>query len=392
MSTETGDANDRPTEELLVSLVIPCLNEEAVIGEFVDWCREGLANAGVAGEILIIDSSTDRSSQIATEHGAIVINVPRRGLGRAYIDSLQHIRGRYVIMGDCDLTYDFRNLVPFIKKLNAGYEFVLGSRMKGDIESNAMPPLHRYFGTPLTTFILNTIYGTHFSDIHCGMRAITADALRKMKLHAQSWEYASEMIVKAVRLNLKIGEVPIHFFKDREGRMSHHRRSGWLSPWMAGWTNLRAMFTYAPDLVLGPIGLILFILGFGGSTLLASGPIPTPWLTFNLNSLLFSIALAILGFSLATGGIVVKVYYNFDPAFNERLFKRWSYNRLMCLVVGLVGLGLLPTAYLIVTWIAEGFALTSFNFVNVYGLELIMLGSQIFSFTLMLEALKRIRY
>ncbi len=155
----------------------PCLNEEICIGEFVDWCREGLGEVGRPGQILIVDSSTDRSPEIAEAHGAEVLRVPRRGLGRAYIDALPHIRGDYVIMGDCDLTYDFREIKPFVDKLDEGHDFVMGSRFAGYIEPGAMPKLHRYFGTPLTTWILNVIYGSRYSDIHCGMRALTREAL-----------------------------------------------------------------------------------------------------------------------------------------------------------------------------------------------------------------------
>ena len=136
-----------------VSIVVPCLNEERVIGEFVAWCREGLRAAGREYQILIIDSSEDDSPRIAEEQGATVLRVPKRGLGRAYIDAVPHITGDYVIMGDCDLTNDFRDLAPFLAKLDLGCDFVMGNRFAGSIEPGAMPRLHRYFGTPVTTWI-----------------------------------------------------------------------------------------------------------------------------------------------------------------------------------------------------------------------------------------------
>ena len=119
----------------VVSIVVPCLNERVTVGEFVDWCFEGLADAGVTGEILIVDSSTDESPEIAAERGALVVSVPKRGLGRAYVDALPHVKGRIVIMGDCDLTYDFRQLKPFIEAVDAGHEFVMGTRTRGEIEA-----------------------------------------------------------------------------------------------------------------------------------------------------------------------------------------------------------------------------------------------------------------
>ena len=155
-----------------------------------------------------------------------MLRTPKRGLGRAYIDALPFIRGRYVLMGDCDCTYDFRELAPFVEKFRGGAEFVMGSRFRGYIEPGSMPPLHRYLGTPVTTWILNVIFGSRFSDIHCGMRGITKAALERMDLRSQSWEYASEMVLKSVHMHLRTEEVPIRFLKDREGRLSHHKRVG----------------------------------------------------------------------------------------------------------------------------------------------------------------------
>ena len=133
-----------------------------------NWCHEGIKKAGVKAEILILDSSTDKTPEIALAMGARVLKMPKRGLGRAYLDSMDVIRGTYVILGDADCTYDFREIQPFMENFKKGYEFVIGSRFAGSIEDGAMPALHRYFGTPLTIFILNVIYGSNFSDIHCG--------------------------------------------------------------------------------------------------------------------------------------------------------------------------------------------------------------------------------
>src|SRR5438045_9568707 len=145
-------ANDVPLSEF--SIVVPALDEEITIGQFVDWCMLGIAAAGIQGEVLIIDSSSDRTAEIAVAHGARVLKTPKRGLGRAYIDAIPYIRGRYVLMGDADCTYDFRDIGLFVTQFRSGAEFIMGSRFKGGIEDGAMPPLHRYFGTPLTTFIL----------------------------------------------------------------------------------------------------------------------------------------------------------------------------------------------------------------------------------------------
>ena len=272
---EVMDAGSAPHSETVsrpkLSIVAPCLNEESVVGEFVDWCYEGLRAAGVSGQILIVDSSTDRSPEIARAGGRNAErSVPRFGtcLHRRAV----HIRGEYVLMGDCDLTYDFRQIHPFLERLDEGYDFVMGSRFKGYIEPRSMPWLHRCFGIPLTTKILNFMYAARYSDIHCGMRALTLTALERLHLESQSWEYASEMVLKASRLKLKAAEVPVRFYKDRAGRISHHKRAGWMSPWKAGWSNLKAMFLYAPDFFLLLPGLILFAVGLLLSVSLVCGP------------------------------------------------------------------------------------------------------------------------
>jgi 2-polyprenyl-3-methyl-5-hydroxy-6-metoxy-1,4-benzoquinol methylase len=232
-----------------VSIVIPALNEEITIGDFVGWCKEGIKKAGVRGEILIVDGSADNTPRLALEKGARVLRAPKRGLGRAYIDSVPYIRGKYVLLGDCDCTYDFRDISPFLEKFRAGYEFIMGSRLKGRIEKGAMPLLHRYFGTPVTTWLLNLVYRSRFSDIHCGMRGVTRDAFTRMDLRSQEWDYAPEMIIKSILMGLKSAEIPVVFRKDRTGRRSHLRAS-WHTPWYAGWLTIHSIFAHKVDFLL----------------------------------------------------------------------------------------------------------------------------------------------
>jgi glycosyltransferase involved in cell wall biosynthesis len=347
-------------DQSLISIVIPTLNEELTIGEFIDWCWEGIQKAGVTGQILIIDSSTDNTAQIAKGKGAEVVCVPKRGLGRAYIDSLPHIRGRYVIMGDADLTYDFREILPFVEKLNEGCEFVMGSRYLGYIEPGAMPPLHRYFGTPLTTWILNTMFGTRYSDIHCGMREITFEALKRIKLKSQSWEYASEMVLKASRHKLKIAEVPIKFYKDREGRLSHLKRAGWTTPWKAGWINLRIMFLYGADFFLLTPGIIIFILGFLLTISLVNGEYSIGHVFLNLHWMLLGLTLTTLGYSATQLGVISRIYNNFDEAFTRTVEKLVTYDR--GVIWGLVWflVGFFINLNLVFLWINSGLRLAHF--------------------------------
>ena len=317
--------NDVENPEL--SIVVPALNEEITISQFVDWCKQGIAAAGIAGEILIIDSSTDRTPELALSRGARVLRTPKRGLGRAYIDALPHIRGRYVLMGDADCTYDFRELDGFVAKFREGFEFIMGSRFEGSIEPNAMPALHRYFGTPLTTWILNVMYGTRFTDIHCGMRGATLAALKRIDLTSQSWEYASEMVLKSVHLGLRTSEVPVRFLKDPEGRVSHLVRSGWTTPWKAGWINLKAMFVFGADFFLMVPGFFLLLLGLVSLFLLAWGPVTLGGITFSINAMLLCLAVAILGLQLFLVGVIAQSLYDGVGTIRSRWLSIFSYTR-----------------------------------------------------------------
>jgi glycosyltransferase involved in cell wall biosynthesis len=361
------------------------MNEELVVGEFVDWAFEGLRNANVDGEVIIIDSSTDRSPEIAEAHGARVLRVPKRGLGQAYLDAIPHIRGDYVIMGDADLTYDFREIAPFVEKLNQGCEFVMGTRMKGQIEPGAMPSLHRYFGTPLTTFILNLIYQAGHSDIHCGMRAMTLDALKRIDLQSTSWEYASEMVLKAALLRLRADEVPIKFYKDREGRESHHKRSGWLSPWRAGWMNLKVMFLFAPDFFLYWPSLIMLAVGIGLVLLTLGGPRTLMGVGVDLHWMLLGVTLTALGYSALHLALLARVYFNFRPERSILVKHLWTYNRGMVLGGLLIAIGLALNLALLAQWFTNDLRLLTISYSSVLGLLLIILGFQTITQTLILQ-------
>jgi hypothetical protein len=371
------------------SIVIPALNEQLTIGDFIAWCKEGLARAGASAEILIIDSSTDDTAQIALRAGARVLRSPKRGLGRAYIDSLPFIRGKYVIMGDCDCTYDFRELKPFVDQFRRGAEFIMGSRFAGYIEPGSMPPLHRYLGTPVTTWILNIVFGSHFSDIHCGMRGISTAALRRMGLRSQSWEYASEMVLKSVHMNLRIEEVPIRFLKDREGRLSHHKRSGWFSPWAAAWINLQAMFTYGAVFFLYRPGLVLTVLGVLLTLPLSLGPVVVGPLTLSLHWMLLGVTLVTLGLQCIYMGILAQVFFDYSGDVTRKWFARFPYTRSVAISAGLFGAGILFTAWLLVYYLRHDFLLAEdmpINHLGVTGLLLMIAGFMTFTFTLLLHS------
>jgi glycosyltransferase involved in cell wall biosynthesis len=372
-----------------VSIVIPALNEQLTIGDFIDWCSAGLAKAGVAGEVLIVDSSTDRTADIALSRGARVLKAPKRGLGRAYIDSLPFIRGKYVLMGDCDCTYDFRELAPFVEKFRAGAEFIMGSRFRGYIEPGSMPPLHRYLGTPVTTWILNVIFASHFSDIHCGMRGITRAALERMGLRSQSWEYASEMVLKSVHMNLVTDEVPIRFLKDREGRLSHHKRSGWFSPWAAAWINLRAMFVYGANFFLYRPGFVLATLGMGLLLPLSFGPVTLGPITFSVLWMLLGLTLATLGLQCIYLGILTQVFFDYSGEATKRWYARFPYTRTVIGAGALFACGLALGGSLLFYYVRHNYRLAiddTVMYVGVLGLFLMIASFVTFTFTLLLHS------
>lgn len=248
--------------QIEVSVVVPTKNEEVTIGRFLEWCFEGFSNAGISGEVILMDSSTDNTPLIAKDAGASVISVEQSGLGNAYLAAKGNINGDIVILGDADCTYDFREIDKFIKKIDDGFDLVMGSRFKGSIEKGAMPPHHQFFGSPGTTFVFRLLTGLKLTDIHCGMRALTTEHFEQLPFLENGWEYATEMIVASHNLGGKIGEIPIAFFKEPEGRTSHHKRSGWMSPFKAGWGTLKTTCTYSLDRILLVPGLLLGLIAY----------------------------------------------------------------------------------------------------------------------------------
>lgn len=373
-----------------LSIVIPTLNEQVTIVEFVRWCHEGLAQAGVSGEILIADSSTDATAERALQAGARVLQIPTRGIGVAYREAIARARGRYVLMGDADCTYDFRNLKPFVERFHEGYKFVIGSRLHGSIEPGAMPALHRYFGTPLTTWILNRLYSTHFTDMHCGMRGVTRAELVEMDLASESWDYTSEMMAKAVHMGLPIAEVPIPLLKDRNGRISHHKRVGWFSPWQAAWINLRAMFIYGPDFFLLKPGLVVFALGLLITLPLSVGPITIGPIRFSLYWMLLGTTLTITGLQAFLLGCIAQMFFDYREKAKRRWLNIFSYTRTV-IIAALVGVaGLACVAPLVIYYLSHHERLTvhaaAQDRLGVTGLMLLVIGFSLFTFTVVLHA------
>lgn len=282
----------------LVSIIIPCMNEERTIGSCIRKAQSTLKRECLAGEIIIPDNSTDNSREIAIKMGAKIVIPQKKGYGNAYLEGFRHAVGKYVIIADADDTYDLNEMPKFLKPLMAGEaDFVMGTRLKGNIMKNSMPRLHRYIGNPVLTGILNWLFKTKISDAHCGMRAITKEAYERLGTKSEGMEFASEMIIEAARKKLRIIEVPITYYPRQTPSKLHS--------WGDGWRHLRFMMLYNPTPFFYVPGILLFILGaFMALTLAIRGNVETT----SLHSFILGSMLAIIGTQMIATGSVMKVY------------------------------------------------------------------------------------
>jgi glycosyltransferase involved in cell wall biosynthesis len=294
------------SEELDLTILMPCLNEVETIATCIRKGLKGLADSGLRGEVLIADNgSTDGSLEIAKKLGARVVNIPRTGYGNALRGGIEAARGRWVIMGDSDDSYDFSALAPFIEKFRRGFELVMGCRMPyggGTILPGAMPWKHRWIGNPALSFIGRLFFNSPVRDFHCGLRGVTREGFAKMQLKTSGMEFASEMVIKATLRKLKIAEVPITLHKDGRSRPPH------LRSWRDGWRHLRFMLLFSPRwLFLWP-GLLLLLMGLAMFVALGISPVQIGKVQFNTNTLLVAGMMVIVGFQVLFFGIFTKLY------------------------------------------------------------------------------------
>ncbi len=282
----------------LVSIIIPCKDEEKTIGIVIGKAVSTLKQEGLEGEIIVSDNSTDNSGDIAQKLGAKIVTPKKNGYGSAYLEGIRHARGTYFILADADDTYDLREMPKFLKPLLAGEaDFVMGSRFKGEIRKNSMPWLHRYIGNPLFTRLLNLLFKTNISDSHCGMRAITREAYERLDLKSEGMEFASEMVIEAARKKLRITEAPITYYP----RLTPSK----LHSWGDGWRHLRFMMLYNPTPFFYVPGLLLFLLGaFMTLALAMRGNVETT----SLHSFILGSMFAIIGTQMIATGSYMKVY------------------------------------------------------------------------------------
>jgi hypothetical protein len=328
---------------------MPCLNEAETLGLCIEKATAYIESRNIVGEVLIADNgSTDGSQDIARKLGARVVPVPEKGYGSALMGGIAAARGRFVIMGDADDSYDFGALDAYVEKLRDGQDLVMGNRFSGGIKPSAMPPLHRYLGNPVLSGIGRLFFKVPIGDFHCGLRGFRRAAITRLDLNTTGMEFASEMVVKAGLQNLSIAEVPTTLSPDGRSRPPH------LRSWRDGWRHLRFLLLFSPRWLFLYPGVLLMFLGLAAMLWLATGPRSVGSLVLDVNTLVYAAAALICGYQAVTFAVFAKVF-----AINARLLppdpRIASLIRLFSMEVGIVAGGLLLVSGLVASAYAVGF-------------------------------------
>ena len=372
----------------LVSVVIPCLNEAENIESCVTAALEAIVRMGVAGEVVVADNdSEDDSARLAERAGARVVVERRRGYGSAYLAGFAASKGRYIVMADADLTYDFDEIPRFVEALDEGAEMVIGDRMD-NIQPGAMPWLHRYVGNPILTGLLNLFFDTGVTDAHCGMRALRRDVLPRLDLRTTGMEFASEMVIRASKENLRIAEFPIEY----------HPRGGEskLSSFRDGWRHLRFLLVHSPNhlfivpgAVLAGVGTLIVVLVGAGLDFFGRA--------WGVHALIGGALLMIVGTQVLALGLCAHAYGTYfmgeqDPWF-DRMRARFRLEHGLLLGGAFVLIGLVMGGLIIATWISHGFGSLADEHLAVIAATLVIVGIQIFfsAFLLSILGLRRAR-
>jgi glycosyltransferase involved in cell wall biosynthesis len=370
----------------LVSVVIPCLNEAGNIEECVRSALQALRAMDVSGEVVVADNdSEDDSARLAEQAGARVVVEQRRGYGSAYLAGFAASRGRYIVMADADLTYDFNEIPRFVDELEKGAEMVIGDRMD-NIQPGAMPWLHRYIGNPILTGLLNVFFRTGISDAHCGMRALRRDVLPRLDLRTTGMEFASEMVIRASKEHLQIAEFPIEY-RPRGGESK-------LSSFRDGWRHLRFLLVHSPNhlfivpgAILAGVGTLIVVLVGAGLSFFGRA--------WGVHAIIGGALLMIVGTQVLALGLCAHAYGTYfmgerDPWF-DRMRSRYRLEHGLLLGGLFTVIGIAMGAVIVATWIAHGFGSLADERLAVIAASLIIVGIQIFfsSFLLSILGLRR---
>ena len=295
-----------------LSIVMPCLNEVETLETCIDKAQRALCELKIEGEIIVADNgSTDGSQEIARRKGVQLVEIDTRGYGSALMGGISAARGEFVIMGDADDSYDFMALRPFVAKLRDGYDLVMGNRFLGGIQPGGMPALHRYLGNPILTAVSRLFFGNCCGDFHCGLRGFRKDAVPRMELQTTGMEFASEMVVKASLLGMRITEVPTSLSPDGRSRRPH------LRTWSDGWRHLRFLFLYSPRWLFLYPGLLLMAAGLSVGLWILPGPQEVAGVSFDVHTLLYAALAGFIGYQSVAFAFFTKIF-----AINEGLLPR----------------------------------------------------------------------
>jgi glycosyltransferase involved in cell wall biosynthesis len=336
--------------EIELTILMPCLNEAETLEICIKKAMSFLKDNNVNGEVLIADNgSTDGSQDIATRNGARVVNIEQKGYGSALRGGSENARGRYVIMGDADDSYNFLNLMPFLEKLRDGYELVMGNRFKGGIEKGAMPPLHKYLGNPVLSFIGRIFYPSDIKDFHCGLRGYNRASIQSLQLQTTGMEYASEMVVQATLHKLRMIEVPTTLSPDGRSRPPH------LRSWRDGWRHLKFLMMYSPNWTFLYPGLILSVVGLIMMVVIGVGPTKIGNVNFGINTMMYGSASLLVGVNISLFSMFTKAYAlssGFIPNSPKTtgILERFTVEKGVVMGVVLTLLGIAATIFAFVIW------------------------------------------
>jgi glycosyltransferase involved in cell wall biosynthesis len=384
----SGSASLAHDDTLEVSVVIPCLNEEGTIERCVRKALDVLAEHRIAGEVIVADNdSEDQSARLAAEAGAVVVHEPERGYGSAYMAGFAAARGRYIMMADADLTYDFEEMPRFLAELDRGADMVIGNRMK-NIHPGAMPWLHRYIGNPLLSGFLNLLFRTGVDDAHCGMRALRRDRLPQLDLRTTGMEFASEMVIRAAKEKLTLRQFPIEYHP-REGESK-------LSSFRDGWRHLRFLLLHSPNHLFIFPGAVMAAIGAVVEFIVIAhlGIFGREW---DIHALIGGALLAVVGTQVVALGVCAHAYATYFMGEKDRWFDRmrarFTLEHGLALGGGILLAGLVVGAFIVIDWLDHGFGRLADENLAVLAATLIIVGIQIFfsSFLLSILGLRRRR-
>ncbi|MGA2162742.1 MAG: glycosyltransferase family 2 protein [Methanoregula sp.] len=357
-----------------VSVILPALDEEQTIGDCIHKIQSVFHQNTISGEIIVADASSDRTPEIAAALGARVIRPEKSGYGNAYLAAFKEAQGRYIIMGDADNTYDFSKIPLLIAPLEAGADFVIGSRFKGLIHTGAMTPLHRYIGNPLLTWMINVIFHTQYSDTHSGFRAITREALDRLALKSGGMEFASEMLVMASKERLKIAEVPIDYYPRAAPSKLHS--------FADGWRHLRFVLLLKPLPFIAVPGFLFFVVGL---LLMGFFALQGDVESAHLHMFILGAILVMGGMQVILTGFLMKTYsvvhgYENKMGIIVGLMQYSNLEKFLILGAGLFIAGVIVGLNIIIQWVAVGFGFLSEISTAITSLVLIVSGIQVFLF------------